>query len=184
MLAMDIPVAAMAGLVLAEGGKEMLRSENKEKTRLMRFFVVAYGAVFIAPTPVYYYLGWPAWEVNFMWRWVDSSLDSPLRAAFAYVLLACAVLPTLAGLEVGRLLLRKGKDKWVRIGYIAMLVLTGLIILLLRDLTFNVASTNAAWEAGQTYSFWTHPFVTGWAITSLYFWGSLVACYLWLRRQR
>lgn len=183
MLAMDIPIAGMAGLILAEGGKDLVRSSDRFKTTFLRVFVLMYAAIFIAPTPVYYFLGWPAWEVNFLWPWVDRVLDHPLRAAFSYALLACAVLPTWAGFELGRRWLLRGKDRWVRIGYIALFLLTGLIILLLWDITFNVYSTFERYEAGDGYPFWSHPFVTGWAITSIYFWGSLIGSYVWLRRK-
>ena len=184
MLAMDIPVALMAGLVLAEAGQNLIKSEEKEKQTFLKVVVLMYAAIFIAPTPAYYFSGWPAWEVNFMWSWVDNIRDSPLRAAFAYVLLAVALLPTYLGLIWGQSLIRKGKEKQVRFWYITMLILVGLIILIFRDITFNVASTYAKYKAGEFYSFWTHPFVTGWAITSLYFWGSLVGFYIWLRKKK
>jgi hypothetical protein len=183
MLAMDIPVSIMTGLVLAEAGKNLLKSDDKEKKTFMRLVVLMYAAIFIAPTPGYYFSGWPAWETNFLWKWVDHILDSPLRAAFSYVLMACAVLPAYFGFELGNFLIRREKEKWVRITYISMLVLVGVIILLLKDITFNIYSTYSKYEAGDSYSLWTHPFVTGWAITSLYFWGSLVGFYLWLRKK-
>jgi hypothetical protein len=183
MLAMDIPVALMAGLFLAEAGKDLIKSEDKYKQLFLKVFVLMYAAIFIAPTPGYYFAGWPAWECNFMWEWVDHIHDAPLKAAFSYVLLAVAVIPTFLGFLWGQHLIKKGKEKWVRILYIIMLLLVGLVILVLWDITFNVASTYTKYEAGETYSFWTHPFVTGWAITSLYFWGSLVFFYLWLRKK-
>jgi hypothetical protein len=46
---------------------------------------------------------WPAWEVNFIWKWVDHIMDSPLRAYFSYALLACAVLSTHLGLKLVRI---------------------------------------------------------------------------------
>jgi hypothetical protein len=181
---MDIPVALMTGLILAEAGKELIKSEDKYKRNFLKVFVLMYAAIFIAPTPGYYFAGWPAWECNFIWEWVDHIYDSPLRAAFSYVLLAVAVIPTYLGLLLGEYLIKRGKEKCVRITYIIMFVLVGVVILLLRNITFNVASTYAKYKAGEFYSFWTHPFMTGWAITSLYFWGSLVFFYLWLRKKK
>lgn len=184
MLAMDIPVALMTGMVLADAGKNLITSKDKTKNTLLNVVVLMFAAIFVAPTPVYYFLGWPGWECNFMWSWVDKINDMPLRAAFAYVLLAVAVIPTYLGLLIGKCLIRKGKIKLNRILYVIMLILVGVIILLLRDITFNVSSTYAEYKAGQSYSFWSHPFVTGWAITSIYFWGSLVCFYLWLRKKK
>ncbi len=184
MLAMDIPVSMMAGMVLAEAGKDLIKSDDKEKITFLKVVVLMYGAIFIAPTPGYYFSGWPAWETNFMWEWVDHILDSPVRAAFSYVLLAVAVIPTYLGLIVAMKLIKKGKEKLVRISYISLLVLVGIIILALKDITLNVSSTYAKYQAADFYSFWTLPFATGWAITSLYFWGSLVLFYLWLRKKK
>ncbi|MFV1951520.1 MAG: hypothetical protein ACC630_06135 [Nitrospinota bacterium] len=184
MLAMDVPIAVMAGLVLSEAGQKMIESKDREKTTFMRIVILMYAALFITPTPFYYLLGWPAWEVNFLWKWVDHIHDHPLRAAFSYALFALAVIPTYLGFELGRFFILKGKYRWVRICYIAMLVLVGIIIFLLRDITFNIASTYERYEAREFYSFWSHPFVTGWAITSLYFWGSLVIFYIWLRKKK
>ena len=183
MLAMDIPIAAMSGMILAEGGKKLAISEDKDKILLLRFITLAYAAILIAPTPVYFFLGWPAWEVNYMWPWVDHILDVPIRAAFAYVLLACAVIPTWLGMEIGVKLLKKGKDKINRIIYIALFVITGIIILSLYQETFNVSSTTAKYEAGESYSLWTHPFATGISFTYIYFWGSLIVFYKWLKRK-
>ncbi|MCX6580897.1 MAG: hypothetical protein NT166_12030 [Candidatus Aminicenantes bacterium] len=184
MLAMDIPVALMTGLVLAEAGKELIKSEDRYKRAFIKVFTLMYAAIFIAPTPGYYFAGWPAWECNFMWKWVDQIYDVPLRAAFSYVLLAVAVIPTYLGLLLGEYLIKKGKDKWVRIGYIVMLVLVGVVILLLWDITFNISSTYAKYEAGESYPFQSLPFMTGWAITSLYFWGSLIFFYFWLKKKK
>ena len=183
MLAMDVPIAVMAGLVLSEAGSRMIEGREDEKLLFLRVFVCMYAAIFITPTPFYYMLGWPAWETNFLWKWVDGIADHPLRASFSYVLFALAIVPTFLGFEAGRRLILQKKHGWVRISYIAMLVLVGAIIFLMRDTTFNIASSYAKYETRDMYSFWSHPFVTGWAITSLYFWGSLVAFYVWLRKK-
>ena len=180
---MYIPIAAMSGMILAEGGKKLIMSKDENKRLLMRYITLAYAAIFIAPTPVYYFLGWPAWEVNFMWPWVDNITDQPIRAAFAYVLLACAVLPTWLGLEIGIKLLMKGKDNLLRICYISLFVLTGLIILALFDSTFNISSTQAKHDAGESYSLLTGPFTIGLTLTYIYFWGSLALFYFWLKRK-
>jgi hypothetical protein len=162
----------------------LIKSNKPEKKTFLTVVVLMYGAIFIAPTPGYYFSGWPAWETNFVWEWVDNILDSPLRAAFSYVLMAVAVIPTYLGLLLAESMIKRGKDKWVRITYISLLVLVGIIVLLLKDITFNVSSTYAKYQAGESYPFWSWSFATGWAITSLYFWGSLAGFYLWLRKKK
>jgi hypothetical protein len=184
MLAMDIPMSAMCGLILAEAGRELVESRDRQKLAFMRVVVLLFTAVAMAPNVFYYMLGWPAWEVNFLWSWVDDIQDHPLRAGFSYALFAATLLPALAGFEIGRVLIERKHYRWVRIGYIALLLVVGLIDLALWDITFNIASSYAEYQAGQFYSFWTPAFATGWAITSLYFWAMLAAFYVWLRRLR
>ncbi|MEW6369250.1 MAG: hypothetical protein AB1714_31910 [Acidobacteriota bacterium] len=106
-----------------------------------------------------------------------------VRAAVSFAVFLLTVGPAYIGLMIGRRWLRQGRDGWVRAGYVAMAVLIGLIVLATRKITFNIASTMDTYEAGRFYSFWSHPFFTGWLIVSVYFWGSLVLCYLWLRRR-
>jgi hypothetical protein len=184
MLALDIPVCLVAGLGLSAGGKDLIKSEDKEKNTFLSLVTLVYAAIFIAPIPGYFFLGWPGWECNFMWSWVDTVRDTPIKAAFAFVLLYFAVSITYLGFMLGRSLIRKGKEKLVYIGIIIMVILMGVIVLLMWDTTFNVAATYADYKAGNTYSFWTHPFVTGWALTTIYYWGSLAAFYFWLRKKK
>ena len=183
MLAMDIPISVMSGMLLAEGGKKLILADGKNDKLLLRFITLAYAAIFIFPTPVYYFLGWPAWEINYAGSWADHIFDTPVKAAFSYVLLACAVLPTWLGLEIGMKLIKSGKDKLNRILYILLFLITGLIILLLYNETFNIASTSAKYNQGETYSLWRTDFITGIGLTYVYFWGSLALFYLWLKKK-
>ena len=183
MLAMDIPISVMSGMLLAEGGKNLIVNEGKNNKLLLRYIALAYSAIFIFPTPVYYFLGWPAWEINYVGSWADNIFDKPVKAAFSYVLLACAVLPTWFGLEIGMCLIKKGKDKLNRIIYLLLFVLTGVIILLLFKETFNVASTYEKYYAGETYSLLKTDFITGIGLTYIYFWGSLAMFYFWLKKK-
>ena len=106
-----------------------------------------------------------------------------MRAFASFAIFAFTVAPAYLGFELGRWLVVKGKDVWVRVGYVGMVLLVGVIVLLTRDITFNVASTYAKYQAGEFYSFWSQPFFTGWLIVTVYFWGSLAAFYIWLRKR-
>ena len=183
MMAMDVPLSAACAMAFAEAGKNMIRSEDPDKTTLVRLVVRAFAGIAVASNGVYYMLGWPAWETNFLWRWVDDIMDHPTRAAFAHGLVAMSVIPAWLGFELARKLLLKGKDRLVRIIYIVLFALVGVVVLVLWDSTFNVASTYAKYEAGEFYSFWTLPFATGWAITAAAFWAAFFAIYLWLRKK-
>lgn len=183
MLAIDIPIAILSGLALAEAGKKMLKKDDAQKYRFMRTVVVFFAVFFITPIPFYFFLGWPAWETNFLWKWPDNIHDSPIRAAVSFAVFILTVGPAYLAFEIARLLIKKGKDIFVTAGYVLMGILTGVIVYLTRDITFNIASTYAKYEAKEFYSFWSNPFFAGWLIVTIYFWGSLVIFYLWLRKK-
>jgi hypothetical protein len=184
MLAIDVPISALAGLVLAESGRNMLKSGERQKYSFMRTTVLLYSLFFITPVPFYFILGWPAWETNYLWRWPSHVLDSPLRAGVvSFGIFIITVGPAYLSFEIGRFLIVRGREKIVRVGYIAMAILVGVIVFLTRDITFNIASTFSKYEAGEFYSFWSNPFFTGWLIVTIYFWGSLIIFYLLLRRR-
>ena len=71
----------------------------------------------------------------------------------------------------------------VTAAYLLMLLLVGVIVVLTRDITFNIASTYERYEAGQFYSFWSHPFFTGWLLVTIYFWGGLALTCLHIRKR-
>lgn len=183
MLAMDIPMAAMTGLIMAEAGGHLLEKRDPDKKNFMRIVVAMFMGIFFAPNAVYYTLGWPAWETNYLWPGIDGIRDSALKAGFSHLLIALAVLPALAGLELGRYWIERGKIKLVRMGYLFFAVLTLLSILYFRRETFNVASTFAKYKAGETYPFTNLPMMAGWAVTAAYYWISLFLFYFFLKKK-
>jgi hypothetical protein len=183
MLAIDIPISLLSGLALAEAGKNMLRGNDRGRHYFMHTVVVLFAVFFITPIVFYFFLGWPAWEVNFLWRWQDDLRDSPLRAAVSFVAFILTVGPAYLGFLAGKYLIRKNKDVLVRIGYILMAVIVGVTVFLTRTITFNIASTVEKYQAGEFYSFWSHPFFLGWLVVTVYFWGALLIFYLWLRKK-
>lgn len=183
MMAMDVPLSAACAMAFAEAGKNMIRSEDPDKTTFVRLVVLTFSGISVASNVFYYMLGWPAWETNFLWPWVDHIMDHPLRAGFSHALFAMTVIPAWLAFEVGRKWLLQGKDKLVRITYIVLFVLVGVVVLVLWDITFNVASTYAKYEAGDTYSFWRWDFTAGWAVTAAAFWVVFFSLYFWLRKK-
>jgi hypothetical protein len=183
MLAIDIPIAMISGFALAESGKRMLKSEDRREHRYMSTAVLLFAVFFITPVPFYFFLGWPAWEVNFLWRWQDNIHDSPLRAGVSFLIFLLTVGPAYLAFLIGKRWLRKGRDRMVTAAYLLMLALVGTIVVLTRDITFNIASTYERYETGQFYSFWSHPFFTGWLLVTIYFWGGLALTYLHVRKR-
>ena len=149
MLAIDIPIALLAGQALAESGRNMLKGNDPNRHYFMKTSVILFAVFFITPVPFYFFLGWPAWEVNFLWRWQDNIHDSPIKAAVSFAVFLLTVGPTYIGFLVGKYWIRKGKDILVRIGYILMAVLVGVIVYLTRDITFNIASTYDKFQAKE-----------------------------------
>lgn len=60
MLAIDIPIALLSGLVLAESGKRMLKGDDPNQHYFMKSTVLLFAVFFITPVPFYFFLGWPA----------------------------------------------------------------------------------------------------------------------------
>jgi hypothetical protein len=184
MLAIDVPISVMAGLVLSEAGRRILQGDDPHEHNSLRKTVLIFSLFFITPIPFYFFLGWPAWETNFLWGWPDHVLDSPVRAAgVAFGIFILTVGPAYAAFELGRWLIRKGKARVVRVLYVAMLALVGVIVFLTRRITFNIASTYAKYEAGEFYSFWSQPFFTGWLVVTIYFYGALAVFYILIRKK-
>jgi hypothetical protein len=184
MLAIDVPIAILTGMALADAGRDLLRDGDRAKWNTMRSTVLLYTFCCLTPIPFYFFMGWPSWETNYLWRWPDSLLDSPLKAAgVAFGVFILTAGPAYLGLKLAAYLIRKRLAAWVRIGCAVLALLVGLIVFLTRDITFNVASTYARHEAKQFYSFWSHPFFVGWLIVTVYFWGTLAACYWWIRKR-
>lgn len=184
MLAIDVPIAAIAGLALADGGRPMLAHGDASQRRFMRLTTVVFAVFCITPIPFYFFLGWPGWETSFWWSWVDRMHNSPaIAGAVTLGVFLVTVGPAVLALEAGAWLIRKGRPALVRAGIAVFGLLTIVILYLIRDETFAVAATYAGFHAGRTFSFWSHPFFTGWLITALYFWVSLAIVYLWLRSR-
>lgn len=183
MLAIDLPISVLTGMALADAGRDLLRSGDRAKYEALRNTVLLFAVFFITPIPFYFFLGWPAWETNFLWKWPDNLLDSPARAGVvAFGVFLLTVGPAYLGLRLGALLIRRGHDRWVKIGCGALLALVGVIILATRDITFNIASTQEKYVAQDFYSFWSNPFFLGWLLVSLYFWISLGVAYRMIRK--
>ena len=114
MLAIDVPISILAGLTLAEAGRGMLESGDREKYNFMRSTVLLYSVFFITPVVFYFFMGWPAWEVNFLWRWTSHVQDSPLRVGtIAFGAFILTVGPSYAAFKIGKLLTRKGIGWWL-----------------------------------------------------------------------
>jgi len=55
MLAIDIPIALLAGLVLSESGKRMLKGNDPNQHYFMKTTVLLFAVFFITPVPFYFY---------------------------------------------------------------------------------------------------------------------------------
>lgn len=181
MLAIDLPVSILTGLFLADAGKKFLESDDRNNHRFVRNVVIVFSVFFITPIVFYFFMGWPAWEVNYLWKWQDNLRDSPIKAAIAFVIFFITVFPTYIAYLVGKGLIRRGKAGLVRLGYILMALITGAIVFLTRNITFNIASTYDKYQAGEFYSFRSSPFFQGWLVVTVFYWSCLFICYMWVR---
>ncbi|MCK4764580.1 MAG: hypothetical protein KAW12_20435 [Candidatus Aminicenantes bacterium] len=183
MLAIDVPSSVFLGLVLAEGGRKMLAGGEPQKIRYMRSVVLLFTIFLYTPVPLIFLNGWPAWQTNYVMRWAGNLVDDPLRAAVTVLFYALTVLPAYGGFEFGRMLIKKGKAKMVRVSYIVMVFVTAFIIYLTREATFKVAPTYEKFDAGEFFPITHGGFFICLLITSIVTWGSLFFVYRRLRKK-
>ena len=84
--------------------------------------------------------------------------NPPLALLCGIGVVAMALIPALLGLESGRYLIGKGKEKLLRGSYLRLGILILIIVYLSREATFNVAVIWADYQSGITFSFFENPF--------------------------
>lgn len=184
MLLIDVPVGLIVGQVIADAGRNMLNSGEKEKYRFLRTTTIIFAFCFILPVVIYFFSGWPGWETNYFFEQADYIRNNPQLALLSGIgVVAMALIPPLLGLESGRYLIRKGKEKLLRVSYLGLGILILIIVYLSREATFNVAVTWADYQSGNTFSFFENPFFIFWLVLTTLFWGSVLAFFLWIRKK-
>lgn len=184
MLLIDVPVGLIAGQVIADAGRNMLKSGDREKYRFLRATTIIFAFCFITPIVIYFFSGWPGWETNYFFEQADHIQNNPQLALLSGIsVVAMALIPALLGLESGRYLIGKGKERLLRVCYIGLGILILIIVYVSRQATFNVAVTWADYQNGNTFSFFENPFFIYWLVLTLCFWGSLLVFFLWVRKK-
>jgi len=184
MLLIDVPVGLIAGQVIADAGRNMLKSGEREKYLFLRTTTIVFAFCFITPVVIYFFSGWPGWETNYFFEKVDHIRNSPGLALVAGVgVVGMALIPAILGLVSGRCLVMRGKEKLLRMSYFGLGILILVIVFLGREATFNVAVTWADYRQGRVFSFFENPFFTYWLVLTVVFWGSLLVLFLWIRRK-
>lgn len=80
MLLIDIPVGIVAGQVIADAGRDAIRSGNKDVISSVRSIAIIFAYLITTPVVIYFFMGWPAWETNYFWEWVDHIQGTPSLA--------------------------------------------------------------------------------------------------------
>jgi len=181
MLLIDVPVGIVAGQVIADAGRTALMGGDRQKVSKVRSIAIVFAYLITTPVIIYFYIGWPAWETNYFWGWVDRIQGNPSLAISSFLIIAMSVLPTLAGFETGRYLVIRERVTLLRLIYSFLFLLILVIVYLSRGKTFNVAPTYAAYTRREFTSFWSNPFFTYWLGLTIFFWGALCGCYLYVR---
>lgn len=181
MLLIDVPVGIVAGQVIADAGRAALVTGGRKEASRVRSLALLFAYLITTPVIIYFYIGWPAWETNYFWGWVDGIQGNPSLAISSFLVIAMSLLPTLAGFETGRILVMRRKITLLRVIYGFFFLLIFVIVYLSREKTFNIAPTYAAYSRHEFTSFWSNPFFTFWLVLTVFFWGTLCGCYLYVR---
>ncbi|NOZ24732.1 MAG: hypothetical protein GXO94_01370 [Nitrospirae bacterium] len=183
MLLIDVPVGIVAGQVIADASRDAIAARDGTAVSRARAIAIIFAYLATTPVIVYFFLGWPAWEMNYFWKWVDNVQGTPELALSSFMLIAMSFFPTLAGFESGRLLVQGNRVPLLRASYTFFFLLILVIVWMTRDITFNVATTYDKYTRGEFFSFWDNPFFTYWLVLTALFWGSLAGCYVYVRKS-
>jgi len=182
MLLIDVPVGIVAGQVIADASRDAITARDRASVSRVRAIAIIFAYLITTPVIVYFFLGWPAWETNYFWRWVDNVQGTPELALSSFMLIAMSFVPTIAGFESGRLLVERDKVVLLRVSYASFFLLILVIVYITRDITFNIAATFKKYTNGEFVSFWDNPFFIYWLVLTVFFWGSLAGCYAYVRK--
>ncbi|MFH0775755.1 MAG: hypothetical protein V2A53_09780 [bacterium] len=184
MLLIDVPVGLIAGQVIADAGRNMIKGGDSKNYLFLKTMTIIFAFCFITPVVIYFFLGWPAWETNYFFSQVDCIQNNPKLALLSGIsVVAMALIPAILGLESGRYLIRRGKERLLRASYLGLGILILIIVYLSKEATFNVAAKWTDYQMGNTFSFFENPFFIFWLVLTICFWGSLLGFFLWIRKK-
>ncbi len=141
MIPFDIVVSFVAGQALAYAARERLREEASLFFNRYLYIAVLWMAFFYAPTDLFFYHGWPDWELMY---YVEAARVNPFFTLVFSVILFAAIM---AGFISADYLLRMGRDRLVIAMALVLLVLLALFLLATFDRGYYVG-TYAEWQAG------------------------------------
>jgi hypothetical protein len=141
MVQIDVALAASVGSTLAVCARQNLKTETRLWKNGYLGATVAFIGFFLAPTVLYYLIGWPAWDSMYWW-------DKGTVPAAVPPLVVTAVLTTGSiGFIATHAAIRAGNDRLAMFLPIVFLLPVGVVLVLFRDRVLHVGS-QATYAAG------------------------------------
>ena len=131
---MVIPTDVQVSFVMASMFADMGRRQIESGSHQARGFVTLWGmlnpALFLGPTIVVFFSGWPAWEIQYWTSLAERVPGNPYLALVAGLYMMALVLAALLGSRLGCCWIAAGRVKLLRVVYLAVLAVTAGIFLL------------------------------------------------------
>ena len=141
MIPFDIVVSFVAGLVLAYAARRQLRGEESLFFNRYIYIAVLWMTFLYGPTDLFFYHGWPDWELMYF---VKAETVNPFFTLIFAVSLFASIM---AGFISADYLIKKERDRLVIVVSLASLLLLAAFLLATFDRGYYVG-THAEWRAG------------------------------------
>jgi len=179
MVQIDMPAAFIASMFFLDIGRRTIKKEagNTKEKRPKVYYKFLFRSVFFAgavivPAGIYLLAGWPGWEQLYWTERVENVMFNWVNALIPALFAMAIILAGYIGHALGYRLVVRGKEKYLRLIYILVLVAV-VILVLLNYPAFILHGTYHEYHSNRDAMayVWENPqgFSTGWVIVMGYF---------------
>ncbi len=179
MVQIDIPAAFVASQLMLDVGRDAITAQaaaapGRPSPLYYRFLTRAllFAGLVIAPAGIYLLAGWPGWEQQYWSKRAEQVIYEPANALIPALFVLAIVAAGWMGHVLGYRWLVRGKAKYLRPTYLAILALVTAIVLV-RYPAFLLVGTYDQFQhdRGAMGSVFANPhdFAIGWCGVMVYF---------------
>ncbi|MHC5056083.1 MAG: hypothetical protein ACYTKD_15365 [Planctomycetota bacterium] len=132
----DIQVSFVMAAIFADLGRQHILAEHKaspERARIAFGYVRTWGllnaGLFLGPTIIVFFSGWPAWESQYWVPWAEDLAGSAFHSLLAGLYMIALMLAALLGSWLGYHWIVCGRVWRLRAAYLSVLAATVLVFL-------------------------------------------------------
>ena len=183
MIQVDLPAAFALGQIGAFMARDALKKEKDLFANRFLGPLNCYLSCGFAPGGMFLLVGWPAWECMYITDWFEHPYNRPLAAGAYILFMIIMVLLGNLGFILAHHWYRCNKDRWVTAGITVGIIGALLPFLLKWGIWWDIGTFQEVIRNKGGYSFWTPPFVYGWAGIMSYMAVATTGILLWFKKQ-